>query len=263
MIRNNKFEFFIRAIQIFLNPRSPAAVYKNPYPFFAQIFTRSLNKVIKMIKDGSMCNICGRMGKFGLNAAISINSISRNDICLTCYSNKRTRTLAYYFKNFLLNVNFPLNILDIGPLESTRLFFRNFDYKYLTLDKFRKTDFCDDITNMKSIPDMKMDYVLCLHVLEHIPNDFQAMKEIKRVLRINGSAFIMVRQITGLKKTNKNNISPFNGYGHIWSYGFDFEERLIKAGFKVKILRPKEIFDKNDFKKYGLCDDLIYSCESN
>jgi SAM-dependent methyltransferase len=48
-----------------------------------------------------------------------------------------------------------------------------------------------DICNI-NLPDHSFDLVLCLHVLEHVPDDRKAMAELRRILRPSGMAVIMV-----------------------------------------------------------------------
>ena len=49
-----------------------------------------------------------------------------------------------------------------------------------------------DITHMKCYEDLRFDYVICSHVLEHVHDDMKAVKEIFRILKVNGKALILV-----------------------------------------------------------------------
>ena len=259
MIKKGIKEKVANVLNVFLDPKSPAAIYKNPYPFFAQIYVTLYNKAIKplgvFIKNVE-CIVCKNKNfDFGKMAAISENYIGNHYMCLSCNSNARTRTLLYSLKN-ILPASKKFTLLDIGPNESTKIFFKRLEgCEYKTFDKFGEADYSDDLENMKSINDNVFDFVMCIHVLEHIDDDKKAMSEIYRVLKKNGIALIMVPKIYGFKETRKSNVKPFEGYGHIWLYGDDFKQRLDDCGFNVNVVVNN---DKEILEKYGLLKDEIF-----
>jgi len=65
--------------------------------------------------------------------------------------------------------------------------------RYDTLDVADRTDgvkFIGDIENMDMIQDESYETVVCFEVLEHVPNPLQAVKEVVRVLKKNGTFVI-------------------------------------------------------------------------
>lgn len=86
------------------------------------------------------------------------------------------------------------------------------------------------------------DVVLCNHVLEHVADDIEAMKEIARVLKPGGYAILQVPffhpvpdktfsdpSITDRKTREK----LFGQDDHVRRYGTDYSRRIESAGLKA------------------------------
>ncbi len=107
--------------------------------------------------------------------------------------------------------------------------------------------------------------MICNHVLEHIPDDRQAMKEMFRALKSGGTGVITVpidEQIASTYEdfsitSPKDRKQHFGQWDHVRFYGLDIESRLEEVGFEVEMCRYGATFSKEDYAKYGLCDDLI------
>lgn len=116
-----------------------------------------------------------------------------------------------------------------------------------------------DITAMP-FADGSFDLILCSHVLEHVPDDHTAMKELHRVLAPGGMAILMVpiamdRAVTDEDPTvvdPQERIRRFGQFDHVRQYGRDYNDRLRAAGFTVvedalaERLSPEQVF------RYGL-----------
>ncbi|MFB0902945.1 MAG: methyltransferase domain-containing protein, partial [Nonlabens sp.] len=89
--------------------------------------------------------------------------------------------------------------------------------------------------------DNEFDFILCNHVLEHIPDDLKAMQEIYRVLKPGGKAILQIplendRDLTFEDDSitdPKKRARIFGQYDHVRVYGMDYFERLKKVGFTV------------------------------
>lgn len=111
-----------------------------------------------------------------------------------------------------------------------------------------------DIENL-ALGDASYDWVLCLHVLEHV-DDRRALREIHRVLKPGGLALIMVPVIEGWTQTYENPALRTPGdkllhYGqrdHLRLYGADIRTRIRDAGFELDEFSA----DGADTVKYGL-----------
>lgn len=247
------------ALRLLLDPRSPAAVYRNPLVAASLAYVRAANLALRCLRPlGARveCLVCGKKHfAFGATAAVSVVHITSGNLCLFCGSNARTRTALFCLRGLLAPAGG--SALDIGPLASTRRFFQRLapQYRYETLDAFGQADHMDDVADMASVGDAVFDFVLCVHVLEHVPNDLEAMREIARVLKPGGTAVIMVPQVEGAPETRRSDRKPFLGYGHVWLYGDDFPQRLESCGLRVRVW---SVADAGAARRYGLAGDRVF-----
>lgn len=115
-----------------------------------------------------------------------------------------------------------------------------------------------DITRVP-LPDASYDVVIANHVLEHIPDDRQAMRELFRLLKPGGSAVLSVPINATRQQTYENAAvtapaqrhAHFSAEDHRRYYGLDFSDRLAEAGFRTSAFRvtPEEEV------RYGLLRD--------
>jgi len=112
-----------------------------------------------------------------------------------------------------------------------------------------------DITDIHCA-DNYFDLILCNHVLEHIPDDRKAMRELCRVLKPGGKAILQVPLSILLKETYEDfsvtdpaeRIRLFGQRDHCRIYGQDYENRLKESGFEFC---PVKI-DFTRYPHYGL-----------
>lgn len=125
-----------------------------------------------------------------------------------------------------------------------------------------------DLTDLYFRDDL-FDYVICSHVLEHVPDDRKAMAEIYRVLRPGGIAILMVPLDYGRKKTDEDpsitdpaeRLRRFNQEDHVRIYGTDYFDRLREAGFDVTLDRSAETMNARELRRLGLKkDDPVVVC---
>ena len=98
------------------------------------------------------------------------------------------------------------------------------------------------------------DFILCNHVLEHIIDDTKAMKELFRVLNLNGTAIVQVPINQNSKKTFEDNsitdkkerIIKFGQYDHVRIYGLDFFNDLKSVGFNVNPIKYSKTFSDDE-----------------
>nr|WP_297306779.1 class I SAM-dependent methyltransferase [uncultured Flavobacterium sp.] len=99
-----------------------------------------------------------------------------------------------------------------------------------------KADICD-----LPFEDNSFDFILCNHVLEHIPDDKKAMQELYRILKPGGIGVFQIpldlnREFTFeddsiVDKAERAEV--FGQYDHVRVYGRDFFDKLRAVGFKV------------------------------
>lgn len=98
------------------------------------------------------------------------------------------------------------------------------------------------------------DLVICNHVLEHVEDDQKAMQEIYRILKKNGKGILQVPWSPLIKDTLEDSSITsvedrekyFGQFDHLRLYGQDYTNKLIAAGFEVRVVEPSSLgFDEN------------------
>jgi predicted SAM-dependent methyltransferase len=115
-----------------------------------------------------------------------------------------------------------------------------------------------DITNV-ALPDASYDVVMAHHVLEHIPDDRAAMRELFRLLKPGGVALLTVPINPTRAETYEDKAitepvarwAHFSAHDHVRYYGMDFADRLRAAGFVVDTFR----LGPDEEVRYGLLRD--------
>jgi len=150
----------------------------------------------------------------------------------------------------------PQKLLHFAPEQAFLKRFKKLEHlDYTTTDLNSpiadvKADICD-----LPFDDESFDFIICNHVLEHIPDDTKALSELFRVLRTGGTAILQVPYKASLDQTleDPSITDPaerqkiFGQYDHVRLYGLDYFDKLSDAGFKVdpfdlcKELSPSEI----------------------
>lgn len=159
--------------------------------------------------------------------------------------------------------------MHLAPELALSKIFSSLNIEYITADL--NPDAADYKVNITKLPfaDNSFDIIICYHVLEHVENDKKAMRELYRVLRKGGIAFIQSTVFKDLKRTyeDPNITSPkarlkaFGQDDHVRKYGLDFTSRLTKAGFKVIIDEYAQKLGAGKIRKYALRPyEEIYVC---
>ena len=132
------------------------------------------------------------------------------------------------------------DVLHISPENFLRKIFKNKYKSYISSDLYRED--VDHQFDIQSIPypDNTFDLVFASHVLEYVENDRQAIKEIKRVLRSGGLAFLPVPMLH--EKTIDFEKRPPNKR-IIRETGIDYFDRYREVFSEVKIYKP-DSFDE-------------------
>ncbi|MEL6975118.1 MAG: methyltransferase domain-containing protein [Bacteroidota bacterium] len=169
---------------------------------------------------------------------------------------ERHRLLWLFLQNKTNFFTAPLKLLHFAPEQA---FYKRFrkqgNLEYITTDlNSPLADVKADICKLPFENDA-FDVILCNHVLEHIPDDTQAMKELHRVLRPGGwGVFQIPQDLTREQTFEDNSITDkrerakiFGQYDHVRIYGLDYFDKLRSIGFIVEAvdytaqLSPEEI----------------------
>ncbi|MCX5833823.1 MAG: methyltransferase domain-containing protein [Deltaproteobacteria bacterium] len=199
-----------------------------------------------------------------------IGSDVDNFICPHCGCHDRERHLFMYFERLSLwSAVMGGSVLHFAPERSLRdAIVRLKPKEYIQADLFpadkeiRKID----VTAI-GFPEEYFDFIICNHVLEHVPRDEQAMGELCRVLKRGKLAVIQVPfSPILLKAFEDDSINTddlrFRFYGqedHVRVYGRDLFSRLEGAGFEVMLQKHQIVLPDLDGEFYGVNrrEDLI------
>jgi len=191
--------------------------------------------------------------------------------CPACDASDRERLYALYFDRVMpsLDPSRTYQLLEFAPSPGRGLQKKLQAYPFIAYRSadlvLRTVDDQLDITDMRSYPDAAVDFFLCSHVLEHVPEDRKAMRELHRILKLGGFGIVMVPLVHGIEETQEDPAidTPalrwkYYGLGdHIRQYGRrDFLRRLEGAGFRVERLGI-DYFGKDAFVRAGIAEDSV------
>ena len=212
------------------------------------------------------CNICGFKPNYWFPRGHILPIIEKHKIigagkryvdCPRCASSDRDR-LVY---QFLLEQNFhPQKVLHIAPeaplfkaLES------NFNWDIIGLDNrskgykfaYGKNVVYGDIRKLQ-FKDETFDLIICNHVLEHVIEEEQALKEIVRVLKSNGKAIVQIPFSPILTETieadsnwnSQTREKKLGQWDHVRLYGIDFLDRWKNWGIHVELIDKIQFNEK-------------------
>lgn len=179
---------------------------------------------------------------------------------------ERHRLLWLYLKNHTNFFSKQHKVLHFAPEQAFYTRFRNqrnLDYTTTDLNS-PLADVKADICNLPFSND-SFNYILCNHVLEHIPDDEKALQEIFRVLKPGGTAILQIPQdldrelsfeddsITDPRERAK----IFGQYDHVRVYGRDFFDKLRTIGFEVEEVDLTSGMDPEQVDRYRLAKGEI------
>ena len=182
--------------------------------------------------------------------------------CYKCGSSDRERLIYTLLKDEFNIFDSPdQSILHVAPERNLSNKLLRFGFKnYVCGDLFTEGySYPKHVQNLNVLdipyPENTFDLIICNHVLEHIPTDVEAMKELRRALKIGGKAILQVPISKNTTVTHEdfsiNNpqqrLIMFGQFDHCRIYGRDYEDRLKQAGFKVSRINISK-----KYPKYGL-----------
>jgi SAM-dependent methyltransferase len=189
--------------------------------------------------------------------------------CPRCDAYDRDRLTTLYLEQVFrtFDPGRSYRLVEFAPGDALRKKLKRYPFiAYRSADLSRKdVDERVDLTAMGGYADDCVDILLCSHVLEHIPDDRKAMREICRVLKPDGFAIILVPLVVGLDETHEDpSITTdalrwkyFGAGDHVRQYGKrDFIERLEGAGLQVDQLGI-EHFGAEAFRRAAIAENSV------
>ena len=191
--------------------------------------------------------------------------------CPRCSSYARHRLVWLYLRDRTDLFRARLRLLHVAPTDpmyQERLrALPNLDYLSADLEAPEAMERMD-VTHIEH-PEGSFDAILCCHVLEHVPDDAAAMRELRRVLRPGGWALLQSPADRSRERTYEDEsvqspeerAAAFHQADHVRVYGRDYPQRLREAGFDVSVEEYLESFSAADVERFGLDPvEPVYLC---
>ncbi|CAN5739420.1 class I SAM-dependent methyltransferase [soil metagenome] len=190
--------------------------------------------------------------------------------CPNCGASDRDRLISSYLQQEISKGKKIKHILDIAPAKALGQQLKQITKSYRSADLYME-DVTDktDITNMTVYADKTFDLVVCSHVLEHIPDDLAAMREINRVLKSKGIALILVPIVKQLDAITEDihesdpneRWRKFAQNDHVRLYSQKgLVERLTQSGFRVSKISGQSLLMNHWYDPGFEASSILYKC---
>jgi len=209
------------------------------------------------------CPLCGWRGR---RFRRSPGTRRDRGTCPRCGSQQRHRHLWLWLtRETPLLAGRPLDVLHFAPEPGLERRLRAaappLRYRTAEVGPEHRTDLVLDLQHL-DLADTSVDVILCSHVLEHVPDDASALRELRRVLRPGGWG-VLQTPIQGLKTVEERpgddpalRLRRFGQADHVRIYGRDYLNRLRAAGFRAEPIVYRDQIAPRERERFGLTYDL-------
>lgn len=217
------------------------------------------------------CPICGWRGYDFLMLDCGGFSVPRVE-CPACQSHERHRLLHLYLLRERPDLlDGPLSVLHFAPEPNVRAILDkrpgiraySTDRSPWMLTGYAGRAFRADMMHMP-VCDAAFDRVVCLHVLEHVPDDRQGVREIHRLLKPGGKALIMVPFMMGWDRSVEFDGPDPLQFDHVRGYSpKDFHLRL--EPFVWEAVTPRSFLSEAELDTYRVPHDsqVLFICSKD
>lgn len=192
-------------------------------------------------------------------------------VCPRCQGHERHRLMHLFLTRRppeFMGMQEPGWVLHFAPERQIRQFVEANPYLSIL-----STDFVRDMVRYAPRPgvqadiqrlplrDESVDGIFNLHVLEHIPDDRQGVREMHRVLKPDGQAVIVAPFMMDQSETIEYGAPDPHMFDHVRGYSpLDFKHRL--APFVYEEVMPGSFLTVEELKRYRIPHDsqVIYVC---
>jgi len=194
----------------------------------------------------------------------SSDSWHPHTICPKCKSEVRHRLMVACFQSLpewsFQKLFVGKRVLHFAPERAVRALIQPLAGRYVTADFLNPA--CDlrlNMCQMDCLPHGAVDAIIACDVLEHVPDDLQAMRELRRVLSAGGTAILTVPQGDDLRvkvelpldASPADRLRLAGQEDHQRIYGPDFVGYLTGEGFDVTAL-DESSFDEGFIRRHCL-----------
>lgn len=203
------------------------------------------------------CNICGWRGR-QFYPLVGPGYDERDTTCPGCLAQDRHRSLVAVLLSCTPAFTPGHRVVEVAPMRFTDELFQAAPHvDYVSFDLARRAMEQGDITAMR-YSDRSVDVFICFHVLEHLPREADALREVYRVLRPGAVAVVQVPVDWNLATTVEYGCPDPRDVGHVRRNGRDFPDRLRSSGFDVVEVNVSDLATEGERQRYGLGAEPIY-----
>jgi SAM-dependent methyltransferase len=219
--------------------------------------------------DEFECNCCGKIFRKFKPKGIFLR---KNAKCPYCGSLERNRVLLFYLeKETNIFTKKDCKVLHFAPEYCFSQKFNPHSFAAY-IDADINPNYANHVIDIESIPysDGYFDYIICSHVLGHVPDEQKAIKELYRVLKSDGIALIMTVIDRNKEKTfedpsintPEDRLKHYSEPNLLRLHGLDFPQTLSHC-FKVEEIDYRKRFNENFQRRFSLGDgnrEIIFNC---
>ena len=242
-----------------------------------RLYTKIKNKLARfpMLFEYYCCICHNKVGRFlpykGGWKAMSpflqtldlVGSDLDNFSCPCCWSHDRERHLFLYLEKLdLINKFHQAHVLHFAPEAwISKIIVNKSPARYIKADLYPTAPDIEKVDMLAiQYSSSTFDFVIANHVLEHVQDELQALRELYRVLKPGGLAILQTPYCSKLKHTfydegidsDQSRLQAYGQEDHVRLYGADIFERFESVGFVSRVQRHKNIIPEIDAKKYGV-----------
>lgn len=191
------------------------------------------------------CNICGNE-TFGPGPGGRQSVSGKMPGCLTCGSLERHRGIRDTFERIAALGFAERKVLQFSKDQSTKPeWFASHEVSIYEGENSL------DLTAIDR-PDESYSLVICNHVLEHVPDDRKAIREICRLLKPDGFAFLSFPDPMRRRETSDWGYPDWDDHGHFRRYGRDVIDKMAEELPNAFVLECTTVDPVTDV------EDLVY-----
>jgi SAM-dependent methyltransferase len=210
------------------------------------------------------CNVCGWRGSRFLTHCAA-GYVERNAFCPRCRSYARHRGFAWLLEHELVGEFSTLargsgrRLLFAPEPGVSRLLARHLDrLEGVDIDGAREGVSLVADAQALPLPDGSVDFAASFHVLEHVPDDRAALRELARVLAPGGRAIVCVPTDTSREETIEYGAALPELNDHWRDYGRDVVQRFAAAGLVGRTYRLSRDVPREVFERLALADEELH-----
>lgn len=211
------------------------------------------------VEGARVCPICGWSG-LRFAPEYFYDSFAEDSRCWACGSAARCRLFKVFIDRHLADFFGAARrrVLDVGPVNYSRSFFPA-SIDYVSFDLRGALAMVRGDLARAPFPDGSCDFWICSHVLDVIPDDTAAMRELLRVLHPDGVG-LLDNAMSWHQPTQEYGGPRRGECGRLRRYGDDLLDRLRDVGFEVELVDPAAVFDREWRLRGGLRSSPFLLC---